>query len=171
MGELVKIMKQLTSKACVSSTRNGTFSKRALPSACFVYAKRYFQKAGRFSSTRNTSFFENCALVYAKHYFFSARLAGLGAAVPMRRLTIPQNVYSRLRETLLFKNVPLQVLVSSTRNATLKKQVASRLCETLLFLKTALSSTRNTTFSPQGGWGSATGHPVRARRRLPDLDR
>ena len=41
----------------------------------------------------------------------------------------------RLRETLLFKNVPLQVLVSSTRNATFKKQVASRLRETLVFFE------------------------------------
>ena len=102
----------------VSSTRNATFKK---------------QVASRLRET--LVFFENCALVYAKHYFFSARLAGLGAAVPMRRLTTPKNVCSRLRETLLFKNVPLQVLVSSTRNATFKKQVAPRLRETLVFLE------------------------------------
>ena len=41
----------------------------------------------------------------------------------------------RLRETLLFKNVPLQVLVSSTRNATFKKQVACRLRKTLVFFE------------------------------------
>ena len=41
----------------------------------------------------------------------------------------------RLRETLLFKNVPLQVLVSSTRNTTFKTQVASRLRETLAFFE------------------------------------
>ena len=111
------------------------FLKRALASVCFVYAKRYFQKTGRFSSTRNNSFFENCRLVYAKHYFFSARLAGLGSAVPMRRLATPKNKCSRLRETLLFKNVPLQVLVSSTRNATFKKQVASRLREAPVFFE------------------------------------
>ena len=57
MGELVKTMKQLTSKMCVSCTRNATFQKRVLASACFVYAKRYVQKTGRFSSTRNISFF------------------------------------------------------------------------------------------------------------------
>ena len=41
----------------------------------------------------------------------------------------------RLRETLLFRNVQLQALVSSTRNATFKKQVASRLRETLVFFE------------------------------------
>ena len=55
--------------------------------------------------------------------------------MPLRRLTTPKNKCSRLRETLLFKNVPLQVLVSSTRNATFKKQVASRLRETLVFFE------------------------------------
>ena len=120
---------------------------------CFVYAKHYFLKTCpckclfRLRETllsKNRSllvyakqqfFFENCGLVYAKHYFFSARLAGLGAAVPMRRPAAPKNKCSRLRETLLFKNVPLQVLVSSTRNATFKKQVAPRLRETLVFLE------------------------------------
>ena len=98
-------------------------------------------------------FFENCALVYAKHYFFPARLTGLAAAVLPRRLTTPKNKCSRLRETLLFEHVPLQVLVSSTRNATFKKPADSRLRKThVFFLKTALSSTRNTTFSRQGGW-------------------
>ena len=73
MGELAKTMRRVTSKMRVSFTRNATFEKRALASACFVYAKRYFQNTGRFSSTRNTRFFENCALVYAKHYFFASR--------------------------------------------------------------------------------------------------
>ena len=112
------LFKNVPLQVFVSSTRNATFKK---------------QVASRLRET--TVFFENCGLVYAKHYFFSARLAGLGAAVPMRRLTIPKNVCSRLRETLLFQNVPLQVVVSSTRNATLKKQVASRLRETLVFFE------------------------------------
>ena len=73
--------------------------------------------------------------MYAKHYFFSARLTGLAAAVPLRCLTTPKNKCSRLRETLLLKNVPLQALVSSTRNATFKTQVASRLRETLAFFE------------------------------------
>ena len=110
------LFKNVPLQVFVSFTRNATFKK---------------QVASRLRET--TVFFENCGLVYAKHYFFSARLAGLGAAVPMRRLTTPKNKCSRLRETLLFKNVPLQVLVSSTRNATFKKQVASRLRETLVF--------------------------------------
>ena len=41
----------------------------------------------------------------------------------------------RLRETLLFKNLSLQVLVSSTRNTTFKKQVASRLRKTPPFFE------------------------------------
>ena len=136
-----------------------------LKNVCVVYAKRYFSKTYpckclfRLRETllsKNRSllvyakhyfFFENCGLVYAKQYFFSARLAGLGAAVPMRRPTTPKNKCSRLREALLFKNVPLQLLVSFTRDAISKKHVASRLLETLVFMKTAFSSTRNTTFS------------------------
>ena len=57
--------------------------KRAFASACFAYAKRYFQKTGRFSSTRNTRFFENCALVYAKHYFFAWSRMRLSRQVPV----------------------------------------------------------------------------------------
>ena len=83
MGELVKTVRQLTSKMCVSSTRNTTFEKRALASACFVYAKRYFQNTSRFSSTQNTSFFENCALVYAKRYFFASIRMGLSRQAPL----------------------------------------------------------------------------------------
>ena len=41
----------------------------------------------------------------------------------------------RLGKTLLFKNVPEQVLVSSMQTTTFKKQVASRLRETLFFFE------------------------------------
>ena len=103
MRELANYVKQVASKMLVSSTRNTTFQKLVLASAHFVDAKRNFEKTSRVSSTQNTIFFENYALAYAKHYFCSAHLAGLGAAVPPRRLTIPKNIRSRLRETTLFK--------------------------------------------------------------------
>ena len=77
------LLKSAPLQVLVSSTRNTTFKK---------------QVASRLRET--LVFFENYALVYAKHYFCSAHLAGLGAAVPLRRLTIPKNTCSRLRETL-----------------------------------------------------------------------
>ena len=76
MGELVKTMKQLTSKTCVLFTRNTTFKKCALASACFVYAKRYFQKTGRSSSTRNTSFFGKLRSRLRKTLFFRVKQDG-----------------------------------------------------------------------------------------------
>ena len=80
------LFKNVPLQVLVSSTQNATFKK---------------QVASRLRETLHL--FENYALVYAKHYFCSTNLAGLGAAVPLRRLTIPKNERSRLRETTLFK--------------------------------------------------------------------
>ena len=60
----------------LSSTRNATFQKRALASACFVYAKRYFQKTGRSSSTRNISFFGKLRSRLRKTLFFRVKQDG-----------------------------------------------------------------------------------------------
>ena len=71
-----------------------------LKNVCVVYAKRYFKKnvplQPLVSSTRDATFkkqvasrlretlvvFENCALVYAKHYFFASRRMGLSRQAP-----------------------------------------------------------------------------------------
>ncbi len=68
----IQLFKILSLQVLVSPTQNNTLKK---------------QVASRLRETLVV--FENRALVYAKHYFCSARLAGLGAEVPLRRLTIP----------------------------------------------------------------------------------
>ena len=70
-----QLFKNSSLQALVSSTRNATLKK---------------QVASRLRET--LFFFENRALVYATHYFCSARLATLGAAVPLRRLTIKKTI-------------------------------------------------------------------------------
>ena len=155
-------MRRLTSKMRVSSTRNATFEKRALASARFVYAKHYFQNTDRFSSTRNTTFFENYALVYAKHYFCPAHLAGLGAAVPLRRLTIPKNKCSRLRETTLFKKCSQKLLKTLSKIICEKYRCRLVHAKRYVFSETCVSPTRNTTFSRQSGPGFVAGPPPEA---------
>ena len=149
MRELANYVKQVASKMLVSSTPNTTFQKLVLASAHFVDAKHNFEKTSRVSSTRNTTFFENYALVYAKHYFCSAHLAGLGAAVPPRRLIIPKNIRSRLRETTLFKiyTQKLSKTLSKIRCKTYRCRLVHAKCSFFLYIY--VSSTRNTTFLHQ----------------------
>ena len=158
----MKSVGQLTSKMCVSSTPHTTFEQLALASARFVYAKHHFEKTGCFSSTRNTRFFLNYALVYAKHYFCSAHLAGLGAAVPLRRLTIPKNTCSRLRETTLFKNCSQKLLKTLSKMTCKKYRCRLVHAKRYVFSETCVSPTRDTTFSRQSGPGFVAGPPPEA---------
>ena len=123
------LCKNVPLQVFVSSTRNATFKK---------------QVASRLRET--LVFFEKCALVYAKHYFCSARLAGLGAAVPLRRLTIPKNKRSRLREMTLFKKCPQKLLKTLREIACEKNRCRPVHVKRYLFLKTCISLTPNTTF-------------------------
>ena len=79
------LFENLSLQVLVPSTRNTTLKKEV---ACRL--------------RETPPFFENYALAYAKHYFSSAHLAGLGAVVSLRSRTIPKNICSRLRETLVF---------------------------------------------------------------------
>ena len=59
------LLKNVPLRVFVSSTRNATFKQ---------------QVASRLRET--PVFFENCALVYAKHYFFASRRMGLSRQAP-----------------------------------------------------------------------------------------
>ena len=123
------LFKNVHLQVLVSSTRDATFKK---------------QVASRLRET--LVFFENCALVYAKHNFFWARLAGLGSAVPLRRLTIPKNKCSRLRETTLFKTCHQKLSKTLSEIACEKYRCRPVHVKRYLFLKTCISPTPNTTF-------------------------
>ena len=129
----------------VSSTRNATFKQ---------------QVASRLRET--LVFLVNCALVYAKHYFCSARLAGLGVAVTLRRLTIPKNTCSRLRETTLFKNCSQKLLKTLSKMTCKKYRCRLVHAKRYVFSETCVSPTRDTTFSRQSGPGFVAGPPPEA---------
>ena len=123
------LFKSVPLQVLVSSTRNATFKK---------------QVASRLRETLH--FFENYALVYAKHYFCSTHLAGLGAAVSLRRLTIPKNKCSRLREMTLFKTCHQKLSKTLSEIACEKYRCRPVHVKRYLFLKTCISPTPNTTF-------------------------
>ena len=139
------LLNNLPLQVLVLSTRNTTLKK---------------QVASRLRET--LVFFENYALVYAKHYFCSAHLAGLGAAVPLRRLTIPKNTCSRLRETTLFKNCSQKLLKTLSKMTCKKYRCRLVHAKRYVFSETCVSPTRNTTFSRQSGPGFVAGPPPEA---------
>ena len=141
------LFKNVSLQVLVSSTRNATFKK---------------QFASRLRET--LVFFENYALVYAKHYFCSAHLAGLGAAVPLRRLTIPKNTCSRLRETTLFKTCSQKLLKTLSKMTCKKYRCRLVHAKRYVFSETCVSPTRDTTFSRQSGLGFVAGPPPEAGR-------
>ena len=164
MGELANYVKQQASKISVSCTRNTTFQKLVLASARFVFAKHHFEKTKQVASRLRETllFFENYALVYAKHYFCSAHLAGMGAVVPLRHLTIQKNECSRLRETTLFKKCT-QKLLKTLREMTCENHRCRLVhAKRYVFSETCVSPTRNTTFSRQSGLGFVAGPPPEA---------
>ena len=111
-----QLFKNSSLQALVSSTRNATLKK---------------QVASRLRET--LLFFDNYALVYAKHYFCSAHLAGMGAVVPLRHLTIPKNECSRLRETTLFKIYTQKLSKTLSKMICRKTHVSSRARKMLCF--------------------------------------
>ena len=146
MRELANYVKQVASKMLVLFTRNKLFKNSSLQALISSTRNATLKKTSRVSSTPNAIFFENYALVYAKHYFCSAQLAGLGTTVPLRRPTIPKNKCSRLREMTLFKTCHQKLSKTLSEIACEKYRCRPVHVKRYLFLKTCISPTPNTTF-------------------------
>ena len=80
----------------------------------------------------------------------------------MRRLTTPKNKCSRLRETTLFKNCSQKLLKTLSKMTCKKYRCRLVHAKRYVFSETCVSSTRNTTFSPQSGRGFVAGLLLRS---------